>query len=168
MPLTGRTLRLIQATIFPEDNGSKDEPKAFEPGHYREAWWFVFFGTLRTRSTTPSNKPSKRPFLRKKRYSTPSKRDAPPLSVELRVLYPDERSRFVVRTELGDIDVIRIDFFGEISLTTEFIPVTHDDYIRSVSGKSIAQSACFRTSRLSELGCRSNFLSGATRAKQKS
>ena len=48
-----------------------------------------------------------------------------------------------MRTELGDIDVIRIDFFGEISLTTEFIPVTHVEYIRSGSGESIAQSAAF-------------------------
>jgi hypothetical protein len=75
--------------------------------------------------------------------------DGPPRSVELQVNYPDRASRFVVRTDLGDMHVLRIDFQCELRLTSENVPVTHlSEYSHSSSGESIAQLASFKFSAL--------------------
>lgn len=67
----------------------------------------------------------------------------------MQVLYPNDNSRFVINTELGDVRVIRIDFHAELSVKTTQIPVARlSDYVRSDSGDSIAQSAAFEFSAL--------------------
>ena len=78
--------------------------------------------------------------------------NAPARRAIIKVFYPNDDSHFVVRTELGDVRVVQIDFHGELSVRTTQIPVARlSDYVRSDSGDSIAQSAAFE---FSALGCK--------------
>ena len=76
-------------------------------------------------------------------------RDGPPYPLTIQVLYPNDASHFVVKTDLGDVRVLRIDFQAELSLTTKNVALAHlSDYVRSCSGESIAQSAAFEFTAL--------------------
>lgn len=148
MPVIGRSFRLIHAALFAADNEPESRRHLFNEIVTTKANESILWQTENQKHYTI--KQAFQASLREKEEIFDSiKLDAPARPAELRVIYPNDASHFVVKTALGDVRILRIDFQAELSLTTQHVQVTRlSDYVRSGSGESIAQSAAFEFSAL--------------------